>query len=80
MRAAVKDKSKYTVPSPKVRKLKFQAELAPSEDSIVRALKAELQMTSNTDFISDALALFRWAVSEWKRGHVMVSESSTGER
>src|ERR1700735_3794761 len=80
MPAAVKEKAKNTVPSPKVRKSKFQADLAPSEDSIVRALKAELQMTSNTDFLSDALALFRWAVSERKRGHIIVSESATGER
>jgi hypothetical protein len=47
---------------------------------MVRVLKAELQMTSNTDFLSDALALFRWAVSERRRGHIIVSESSTGER
>jgi hypothetical protein len=60
--------------------LKFQADLAPSEDSMVRILKTELQMTSNTDFLSDALALLRWAVSERKRGHRIVSESSTGER
>jgi hypothetical protein len=80
MSATVKEKAKNAVPSPKVRKSKFQADLAPSEDSIVRALKAELQMTSNTDFLSDALALFRWAVSERKRGHVIVSESATGER
>lgn len=80
MRAAVKDKLKNAAPSPKVRKSKFQADLAPSEDSIVRTLKAELEMTSNTDFLSDALALFRWAVSERKRGHIIVSESSTGER
>ena len=80
MRATVKDKSKSAAPAPKVRKSKFQADLAPSEDSIVRALKAELQMTSNTDFLSDALALFRWAVSERKRGRVIISESSTGER
>src|SRR5579864_2848038 len=66
--------------SAKIRKSKFQADLAPSEDSIVRALKAELQMTSNTDFLSDALALFRWAVSERKRGHRIFSETETGER
>lgn len=63
-----------------LRKTKFQADLAPAEDSMVRILKAELQMTSNTDFLSDALALFRWAVSERKRGHRILSESSTGER
>ena len=80
MRTATKAKSKIPTQSPKTRKSKFQADLAPSEDSMVRALKIELQMTSNTDFLSDALALFRWAVSERKRGHVIVSESSTGER
>jgi hypothetical protein len=80
MRTTIKEKEKNPTPSPKMRKSKFQADLAPSEDGMVRALKAELQMTSNTDFLSDALALFRWAVSERKRGHVIVSESSTGER
>ena len=77
---APKERPKTTAPSSKIRKSKFQADLAPSEDSIMRTLKAELQMTSNTDFLSDALALFRWAVSERKRGHIIVSESSTGER
>jgi len=43
-------------------------------------LKAELQLTSNTDFFSDAIALFRWAVSERKLGHRIVSESASGER
>ena len=80
MPATAREKSKNMAPSPKIRKSKFQADLAPSEDSMVRVLKAELQMTSNTDFLSDALALFRWAVSERKRGHMIVSESSTGER
>jgi hypothetical protein len=63
-----------------MRKTKFQADLAPSEDSMVRVLKAELELTSNSDFLSDAVALFRWAVTERKRGHRIVSESSTGER
>ena len=84
MPRAVKEKSKKaaTLPAktPTPRKTKFQADLAPSEDSMVRVLKAELQMTRNTDFLSDALALLRWAVSERKRGHRIVSESSTGER
>ena len=46
----------------------------------MRLLKAELQLASNTDFLSDALALFRWAVSERKRGHRIVSECASGER
>lgn len=80
MPSALRGKVKNPSPAPRVRKSKFQADLAPSEDSMVRALKAELQLTSNTDFLSDALALFRWAVSERKRGHVILSESATGER
>jgi hypothetical protein len=62
------------------RKSKFQADLAPTEDRIVRGLKQELELGSNTDFLSEALALFRWAVWERKRGHRIFSESETGER
>jgi hypothetical protein len=47
---------------------------------MVRGLKQELQLNSNTDFLSDALALFRWAVGERKRGHRIFSEAETGER
>ena len=42
------------------RKAKFQADLAPAEDRTVRLLKEQLQLASNTDFLSDAVALFRW--------------------
>src|SRR5260370_7174115 len=62
------------------RKAKFQADLASAEDRTMRALKEELQLTSNTDFLSDALTLFHWAVSERKRGHRIISESANGER
>jgi hypothetical protein len=62
------------------RKTKFQADLAPAEDRTLRLLKDELQLTSNTDFLSDAVALFRWAVSERKLGHRIISESASGER
>lgn len=62
------------------RKPKFQADLAPVEDRLVRSLKEELQLSSNSDFMADAVALFGWAVAERKRGHKILSESSTGER
>jgi len=62
------------------RKAKFQADLAPAEDRAVRLLKEELQLSSNSDFLCDALALFRWAVSERKLGRRIVSESASGER
>jgi hypothetical protein len=65
-------------PSPS--KTKFQADLPLCEDTMVRALKAELQLTSNAELLTDALALYRWAVSERKRGHRILSESATGER
>jgi hypothetical protein len=80
MARITKNKTKEAPPRKQIRKSKFQADLAPAEDSMVRALKTELQLTSNTDFLSDALALFRWAVSERKRGHRIISESATGER
>jgi len=63
-----------------LRKSKFQADLAPAEDRMVRGLKQELQLNSNTDFLSDALALFHWAVGERRRGHRIFSETGTGER
>jgi hypothetical protein len=47
---------------------------------MVRGLKRELQLSSNTDFLSDAVALFRWAVGERKRGYRIFSEATTGER
>ena len=62
------------------RKTKFQADLAPADDRSMRLLKEELQLTSNSDFLSDALALFRWAVSERKLGRRIVSESASGDR
>jgi hypothetical protein len=46
----------------------------------MRVLKEELQLSSNTDLLSDALALFRWAVAERKLGRRIVSESAGGER
>src|SRR5207237_1245678 len=62
------------------RKVRFQASLAPAEDRWVRMLKEELQLSSNSDFLSDAVALFRWAVSERKLGRRILSESANGER
>lgn len=62
------------------RKPKFQADLPVVEDNLVRSLKEELQLTSNSDFLSEAVALFKWAVGERKRGHTILSESAAGEK
>ena len=67
-------------PTIRVRKAKFQADIAPAEDLAMRHLKEELQLTSNTDLLSDALTLFRWAVSERKMGNRIISENVRGER
>jgi hypothetical protein len=80
MPAKTRAAQKHIQPSKIVRKPKFQADLAPAEDLMVRGLKQELQLGSNTDFLSDALALFRWAVGERKRGRRIFSENEAGER
>jgi len=80
MASKTRQAPKRPLPQAGSRKSKFQADLAPAEDRIVRGLKQELQLGSNSDFLSDALALFRWAVWERKRGHRIFSESETGER
>jgi len=67
-------------PANPLRKPKFQADLAPVEDNTVRSLKQQLQLGSNSDFLSEAIALFQWAVSERKQGHRILSESAAGEK
>ena len=64
----------------RARNTKFQADLAPAEERALRRLKEELQLRSNTDFLADAVALFRWAVSERRLGHRIISETPGGER
>ncbi len=66
--------------SKSARKPKFQADLAPIEDGAVRSLKEQLQLTSNSDFLSEAVALFQWAVSERRQGRMILSESASGDR
>lgn len=79
---APKDRSRSKEGSEQIRtrKTKFQADLGPLEDYLLRSLKAELQIASNTDFLSDAMALFRWAATERRAGHRIISESPSGER
>lgn len=78
---ALKHRTKPSgAPVRRLRKTKFQADLAPADDRLVRALKEELQLSSNSDFLSDALTLFHWAVSERKLGHRIISENPRGDR
>ena len=80
MAPKTRQKRNESPPSSSRRKTKFQADLAPAEDRSVRLLKEELQLSSNSDFLSDAVTLFRWAVAERKLGNRIVSESANGER
>lgn len=59
---------------------KFQADLAPSDANTLQRLKEELETRSNADFLAEAVALIRWAVSERRRGCTILSESATGEK
>jgi hypothetical protein len=77
---AVQPKRNQPATAKRTRNTKFQADLAPAEERSLRALKDDLQLRSNTDFLADAVALFRWAVSERRLGHRIVSETPTGER
>ena len=77
---AVKQKRHQPATDRRKRNRKFQADLAPAEDRALRALKEDLQLRSNTDFLSDAVALFCWAVSERRLGNRIISETLSGER
>ena len=80
MRLKAKSRRVQSSSNKRARKSKFQADVAPVEDRTIRLLKEELHLSSNTDFLSDALALFGWAVAERKLGHKIISESVGGER
>jgi hypothetical protein len=77
---AVNPKRNQPATPKRARNTKFQADLAPAEDRALRTLKEDLQLRSNTDFLADAVALFRWAVSERRLGHRIISETLSGER
>ena len=80
MRSSLRKKRGPTAGTSRRRKTKFQADLAAAEDRAVRLLKQEVDLSSNTDFLSDAVALFEWAVAERKLGRRIISEDATGER
>lgn len=77
---AVKPKRHQASTSRRARNKKFHADLAPADDRALRTLKEDLEFRSNTDFLADAVALFRWAVSERRLGHRIISEAPSGER
>src|SRR3569833_2040850 len=58
----------------------FQEDLAPSEAAALALQKEQLEIRSNADFLSEAVALMRWAVGERRRGNRILSETVAGER
>lgn len=62
-----------------MRNVKFQADLAPTDDVVLTALMETLEVRSKADFLAKALALMNWAVKERKRGHRIVTIDDQGE-
>ena len=58
----------------------LQRQLGDRRAAFPQCRKEALQLRSNTDFLADAVALFRWAVSERRLGHRIIAETLTGER
>jgi hypothetical protein len=48
------------------------------DDEIINELKTETDTRSTAQITNDALALFKWAVSEVKQGRVLVSQTESG--
>jgi hypothetical protein len=62
-----------------MKTVKFQADLASSDDAVLNALMEELEVRSKADFLAKALALMNWAVKERKRGHRIVTMNEGGD-
>jgi hypothetical protein len=50
--------------SKRARNTKFHGDLAPADDRAVRLAKQDPRRRANTDLLTDAIALFRWASAE----------------
>lgn len=62
-----------------MRNVKFQADLAPTDDVVLNSLMETLEVRSKADFLAKALALMNWAVKEKKRGHRIVTIDDQGD-
>jgi hypothetical protein len=62
-----------------MKTIKFQADLASSDDAVLNALMEDLEVRSKADFLAKALALMNWAVKEKKRGHRIVTIDEDGD-
>lgn len=62
-----------------MKTVKFQADLASSDDIVLTGLMETLEVRSKADFLAKALALMNWAVKERKRGHRIVTIDEDGD-
>jgi hypothetical protein len=62
-----------------MKTVKFQADLASTDDAVLNTLMEELEVRSKADFLAKALALMNWAVKERKRGHRIVTIDEQGD-
>jgi hypothetical protein len=62
-----------------MRTVKFQADLASTDETVLNTLMEELEVRSKADFLAKALALMNWAVKEKKRGHRIVTIDEQGD-
>ncbi len=62
-----------------MRNVKFQADLAPTDDVVLNSLMEAMEVRSKADFLAKALALMNWAVKERRRGNRIVTIGENGE-
>ena len=59
---------------------KFQADIPPRDEQVLNCLMEVLEVRSNADFLSKAIALVRWAVDERKKGCKIFTMNPLGQQ
>lgn len=62
-----------------MKTVKFQADLASADDTVLNTLMRDLEVRTKADFLAKALALMNWAVKEKRRGHRIVTIDEQGD-
>ena|SRR5712692_6523608 len=58
--------------------MRFQAELTARDAAMLQSLMRELELQSNAELLSQALALMKWLVSERRQGRKIASLGAQG--
>jgi hypothetical protein len=59
---------------------KFQADIPQKDEQMLNCLMDVLEVRSNADFLTKAIALFRWAVDERRKGCKIFTMSPLGHQ